>query len=429
MRVLFLTCLNKSHLYAMTPLAWAMQIAGHSVRVACQPDLADDVARTGFTAVPVGDPLNLNDKLGPAQPVPTGVRSTAEGVAAPVQSEFPEEPHAHLSTLTETFFPMICPERMFDDLVEYATGWKPDLVVWNTLALAGPVAARACGAAHARLLFGADGLAQIRAAFHRERAEHTGGRLNDPLEDWLGPRLDRLGQQFAEDVVLGQWTMDPMPPWVPHPPGEVHYVPMRHVPYNGPGATPDWLKEPTVRRRVCVTLGTSHRESHGIEASVSELLDGVADLDVEVVATLNRRQLGTLTAVPDNVRTTDFVPLSVLLPTCSAIVHHGGTQTFAAALEQGVPQLIAPSTYWTERWWGPIAEANGLEARGAGLYIGDSDTLTAAALRAGLVRVLDDPSFAEQAAAVRTERLGTPTPNELVPLLEKLTAQWRGSHR
>jgi glycosyltransferase (activator-dependent family) len=426
MRVLFLTCLNKSHLYAMTPLAWALQIAGHSVRVASQPDLADDVARTGFTPVPVGDPLNLNAKLGDAQPQPAAERRAPAEIVKPVQSAFPEDPHAHLSEIGRGFFPMICPDRMFDDLVDVATNWRPDLVIWNTLAFAGPVAALACGAAHARLLFGADGLAQIRTAFHRQRAEHAGEPLDDPLEEWLAPKLDRIGEKFAEDVVLGQWTMDPMPSWVPHPQTDVHYVPMRHVPYNGPGAVPAWASRPADRRRIVVTLGTSHRESHGIEVPVSELLDGVADLDVEVIATFDRGQMGRLTSVPDNVRVVDFVPLNAVLPTCSAIVHHGGTQTFASALEHGVPQLIAPSTYWTERWWGPVAEANGLEARGAGLWVGDSDTLTAQSLRAGLVRVLDDPSFAAQAAAVRAERLGTPTPNELVHQLEKLTVQRRG---
>jgi hypothetical protein len=42
------------------------------------------------------------------------------------------------------------------------------------------------------------------------------------------------------------------------------------------------------------------------------------------------------------VRVVDFVPLNALLPTCSAVVHHGGSGTFAAVLEHGVPQLIIP---------------------------------------------------------------------------------------
>jgi len=37
--------------------------------------------------------------------------------------------------------------------------------------------------------------------------------------------------------------------------------------------------------------------------------------------------------VPGNVRLVEFVPLNALLPTCSAVIHHGGPQTVAAALE------------------------------------------------------------------------------------------------
>ncbi len=428
MRILFLTCLNKSHLYSMTPLAWAMQIAGHEVRVACQPDLADAVMQTGFTAVPVGEPLDLAGKMRDAEPADEPEadrnRKPVQHQEKPVQSTFPEDPHGHLTSIATEFFPMLCPDSMFADLIEFARGWRPDLVLWSTLALAGPVAARVSGAAHARMLFGADGLAQIRGAWHASRSQEN--RVSDPLEDWLGPKLEQYGHTFDEEIVLGQWTMDPMPPWVPHPPGNVHYVPMRVVPYNGPAPIPDWLYEPPTRRRVCLTLGTSHRESHGVEASAAELLDAMSDVDAEVIATLNERQLASLSAVPDNVRTVDFVPLNVLLATCSAVVHHGGTATFAAALEHGVPQLIVPSNYWTEKWWGPIAEANGLEARGAGLFVADSDKLTADTLRDSLVRVLKDPSFGENAARLRAERQGTPTPNLLVPLLEKLTAQHRG---
>src|ERR1700690_1554447 len=56
MRVLFLTPpAIRSHLYIQAPLAWALRTAGHDVRVASQPDLIDDIMRTGLTAVSVGD--------------------------------------------------------------------------------------------------------------------------------------------------------------------------------------------------------------------------------------------------------------------------------------------------------------------------------------------------------------------------------------
>jgi UDP:flavonoid glycosyltransferase YjiC (YdhE family) len=44
MRILFLICPSKTHLYAIAPLAWALRTAGHHVRVASQPD------PTGLTA-------------------------------------------------------------------------------------------------------------------------------------------------------------------------------------------------------------------------------------------------------------------------------------------------------------------------------------------------------------------------------------------
>ncbi|MEU4776148.1 activator-dependent family glycosyltransferase [Micromonospora sp. NPDC023644] len=424
MRVLFLAGINKSHLYAMTPLAWAFQIAGHQVRVASQPDLADDVMRTGFLPAPVGEVLRMNEKLGPAAP-PRVDDGQPRKWEKPVDGSFPEDPHGHLESISTGFFPLVCPDSLFTDLIDFAREWRPDLIIWNSLALAGPVAARVSGAAHARLLFGADGLGQIRAAFHAASARNPSGPLNDPLADWLRPFLQRYGHDFDEEIALGQWTIDPMPSWVWHPTTNVHYVPIRHVPYNGPTRVPDWLREPPSRPRVCLTLGVSHRESHGVEASATDLLEAVSDLDIEVVATLDKRQLAERPRIPDNVRAVEFVPMNVLLPTCSAIVHHGGTQTFAAAVESGVPQLIVPSAYWTEKWWGPVAEGNGLERRGAGVYVADSDFLTPDLLRDELVRVLKDPTFKENADRLRAERMGTPTANEVVPLLEKLTAQHR----
>jgi UDP:flavonoid glycosyltransferase YjiC (YdhE family) len=40
-------------------VAWALRAAGHDVRVAAQPDLADAIVQAGLTAVPVGNALDL----------------------------------------------------------------------------------------------------------------------------------------------------------------------------------------------------------------------------------------------------------------------------------------------------------------------------------------------------------------------------------
>jgi hypothetical protein len=77
MRVLLLPGLNKSHLYVMVPLAWALRSAGHDVLVAAQPDMAGDIAPTGLPGIAVGPPLGLAAKMarvdpaaGPPAPAP-----------------------------------------------------------------------------------------------------------------------------------------------------------------------------------------------------------------------------------------------------------------------------------------------------------------------------------------------------------------------
>ncbi|MFE9117172.1 glycosyltransferase [Streptomyces sp. NPDC007172] len=111
--------------------------------------------------------------------------------------------------------------------------------------------------------------------------------------------------------MTGQWTVDP---------------------------TPASLREPPAGRRVCLTLGLSFREvMGGDQASVPDLLEALAGLDAEVVATLDAGQLAEVGRVPDKVRVVDFVPLAALLPSCSAIVHQGGFGTAQNALAHGVP--------------------------------------------------------------------------------------------
>src|SRR5262249_33834850 len=49
--------------------------------------------------------------------------------------------------------------------------------------------------------------------------------------------------------------------------------------------------------------------------------------------------------LPDGVRHFAWVPLSKLLPHASALVHHGGIGTSAAALAAGIPQVVMPFSH------------------------------------------------------------------------------------
>jgi glycosyltransferase (activator-dependent family) len=428
MRVLFLMGPGRTHLYAMAPLAWALQTAGHHVRVASQVDpagmTADDIAHTGLTAVSIGDEIDVGAMVAGApveaaepalidSPYEKGRKSTQEDYAR-------QDPHTELDLVARYHFAGFNPDSVIEGAVRYARSWRPDLVIWDgmTMTYSGPVAARACGAAHARFVLGTDALVQLRTAAGEQ---HPG---SDPIRDGLQPILDRHGLDFAEEMVVGQWSISSMPPWTWQPPA-VPYLAMRPVPFNGPSTVPDWLLEEPGRKRVCLTLGLSHRELNP-GPSAEGMLDAVADVDAEVVLTLGADQLASLRRVPGNVRAVEFVPMTALLPTCSAVVHHGGYGTFISALDHAVPQLLVPGKFGSDRYWGPVAMANGLEARGAGVYVSDPGRLTPEGLREHLLAVLKDPAFEANAARLRAEALATPTPNEVVPAIEKLTAEHRG---
>jgi glycosyltransferase (activator-dependent family) len=415
MRVLVTTQAVNSHLYNLVPMAWALRAAGHEVCVATQPNLIEEAKRTGLTAVAVGDEL----------PPARGVLDTADtpyGLPHDITETRPER--LTLDYVRGTFADytsVVCEyssnQTMLDDLIEFGRAWRPDVVLWDAHTYAGPVAARVLGVAHVRMLPAPDHWARMRAEFLRQAGSGPLATGEDPLADYLGGKLAKYGCEFDEEMVVGQFTIDPLPTWLRFP-ADVDYRAVRHVPYNGPSVIPAWLRKEPKRRRICLTLGQTRRSlgsqvNGSVErVSVVDLLDAVSALDVEVIATLNAAQIPAGTTIPDNVRLFDYLPLNALLPSCSAVVHYGGMGTVNAAVVHGVPQLGIPGNIW-----GEAGIMTAVAEQGAGL-IADVGQLVDQ-----LRRVLDDPSFAEAAARVRREALDRPSPRDVVPQVEQLVAR------
>ncbi|MEE4421609.1 activator-dependent family glycosyltransferase [Streptomyces bugieae] len=434
MRVLFTSPPAKAHLYAQVPLAWALRTAGHEVVMANRPNMAAEITRTGLTAVPVGpafDPSAYIPRDGEAE---KPSRATAPWASWDQDLEFAElRPerltHDYMQAVHAAWtvmFQGVSPLPLIDDLVGFARWWRPDLVIWDTMAFAAPVAARVCGAAHARALFGLDLIAHMRSTYLHEQARRPRQLRDDPLEDWLEPILAQYGHSFDEEMVVGQWTIDPLLPSmrlpVRHP-----YMSVRYVPYNGQAVVPDLLRKPPAGRRVCLTLGLTAREVLNADrVPVDTVLQAVAGLDAEVIATLNADQLATISRVPDNVRTIDFVPMNELLPSCSAVIHQGGFGTLQTAVAHGVPQVILPPRAGD---WDSMVWARKVEESGAGVCVPSTERVTAQELRGTLDAVLEQPSFRRAAAGLRAEMLGTPSPLDIVPLIEERVAAHRTDAR
>lgn len=421
MRVLIAVAPLTAHLYPSVPLAWALQSAGHEVRVASNTSLAGQITAAGLTAVDLGEGASP-----PAPVTDEQLDRLTDALAFEAGSEadrlWRSIRYYMLASFVRYYPDPQGRQDLSDNLVQAARSWRPDLVVWDPACPVGAVAARECGAASARMMWGPDYLGWIRPRLAGRSAgpqSAPGGGSGDPLAEALAPVYRRFGHEFSDDLLFGDFTVDPIPPQLPGPEG-LRRVRLRWVAYTGSAPVPAWLSQPPSRPRVCLSLGVTGRaDQQGPDPRVAAALEAVAGLDVEVVATVDAAQIGADRKVPDNVRIVDYLPLTQVLPTCSAVIHHGGFGTFFAAAVHRVPQMIVMDDLGS-----PLNSSKYLLARGAGVALASSG-LTAALVAGELDRILTDPSFRRGAAAVYADVTAAPGPGEIVPVLERLAAQFR----
>ncbi|WP_035847267.1 nucleotide disphospho-sugar-binding domain-containing protein [Kitasatospora azatica] len=392
MRVLFVAH-GPSHAPWLVPLAWACRLAGHEVQVAARPQAVPKVTAAGLLAVPIGAAAAgeafARRRLGGSAGRPA--RVPADWPVGPL--DWPEE--RRLGWADQL---LGLADSLADDLVAHARAWRPDLVVHDIGALVGPVAAAAVGVPAIGHAWGQP----MGAYFLRE--------------DEVPPAYLRMFERFGLEPRIGADTwIDPCPPSLalPYP---VPRLPMRYLPYNGPGEIPDWLREHPRRPRICLTGGGTSRT---IDERGRQLLDEVDGLDAEIVLAVARPEAFAGQPLPANVRLTGWFPLSALLPSCAALIHHGGAGSGMTAAAYGVPQIVLPeSPDSTQRVWGEQ-----VTRAGSGISIGSADLRQRpGTLREAVTAVLGRPHYTDRARSVRAEIEAMPAPAELVRHLERRAA-------
>ncbi|WP_176730623.1 nucleotide disphospho-sugar-binding domain-containing protein [Micromonospora mirobrigensis] len=388
MRILLSTWGWRSHFYGLAPLGWALQAAGHEVRVASHPSMASTISSAGLAAVPLGADLDF-----------------AEAFAGRIGTVGPLDPSATQPTgalepaITADGGVVRFADALLDELVDFGRSFRPDLMVWEPFNLAAPVAAAALGVPGVLNLWGPDSSVTLR--LDREAV--------------IGPLAARFGLPASAVALDGALTLDPVPPPMQVPlarPGH----PVRFVPYNGPAVLPAWLRRPAQRRpRVCVTAGTM-MAGNGLadRLDLPRVVRSLAELDVEVVVVVDPRQHAGLDRLPDGVRLVDApLALRLVLPTCAALVQQGGAGTMMTALSFGVPQVVLPQV--------SDQHFNGerLAVTGAGTAL-PPEQAGGAALRDLVGELIDDGPWRTSAALMRDRIHATPTPAEVVPTLAAL---------
>ncbi len=306
MRVLVVSTPGAGHLHPLLPLVRALLDAGDEVMVASGPETATTVERSGA----------LFEQVGVSQ---------AEVMARLVARTrgFPGDglpPDRIIHYFLPRAFGEVGMAAMIDDVLRIGRSFAPDVVVFEAFALAGPLAADVLGVPGVAHMFGPlppmDAVVLANDAVSPIWREH--GR---DVPGWAG-----MYRHLTIQICPPSWEVAAVPV------GECLFLRPTDVPTMAPV-----VSDPPV---VYVTFGTLFNANLDMFRFT---IGALADEPIQLVVTVGRDQdPDALSPRPGNVRVERFIPQADLLPSCSAVVHHGGAGTTFGALAHGVPQVILP---------------------------------------------------------------------------------------
>lgn len=376
MRVLAVATPAAGHINPMLPLIEAFLAQGDEVTVAAGDDPGGAVARTG-AAFRVAGRSEMEWFHDLQARVLHG--SPGDGLG-------PER-------INHYFFPRLFAEvavpDMIDDVVTLGREFRPDLVVFETYALAGPLAAAVLGVPGVHHLIS-------------PMLPHDVSQLADDAVAPIWRSFDRTTPGYAG--LYQGITIEISPPML-----QAQVVPAGESLAMRPAPRPTTEAVRTDPPRVYLTLGTFFANNTEVFRTA---LAGLANEDVEVVVTVGAdNDPAAIGPVPANTRVERYVPQADLLPRCSVVIHHGGAGTMYGSLAHGLPQVVLPQ--------GADNFVNGeLLARcGAGLSIGP-ENLTPEAVRDAVHSVLTDPSYSYNALQLAGELAELPEPKHVAHRLQ-----------
>ncbi|MBO3741364.1 nucleotide disphospho-sugar-binding domain-containing protein [Actinoplanes flavus] len=380
MRILFMPFSAPSHYLPMVPLLWAFRAAGHHTRVVGQPAIESAVVGSGTPMITVAASFDL--------------LAEAQRDRGPLNSP-DSDPIARFRAMTKVHTALA--RTITADTVSLCRDWRPDLVVGDPLMLAAPIVAGHAGVPLVKQLWGPD----IIRTFGYPGA-------GQPLDQWPESLRD-LHAAYGLDPQpeSGAGSVDPCPPGL-RIGAAPSRIPMRYLPYNGATVVPPDLLAPPKKRRVLVTWGTMLIRREGLLGfPIADVVSALEDFDVEIVLAVTGRDRELTRDLPATVRVAEQLPLDAILPTCDAIVHHGGGGTLMTAACHGVPQVAITATPDVMASCAPMAAA------GAGFEIPVA-AATAERVTSAISEVLTNERIRSAADHLRHDMAAMPAPSEVV---------------
>ncbi|WP_431984492.1 nucleotide disphospho-sugar-binding domain-containing protein [Streptomyces qinglanensis] len=367
MRVLFVGPPLYGLLYPVLSLAQAFRTEGHEVVVASAGQFTRRVAEAGLVGFDAAPELD----------------SEAE-----YRQGEDRRKRLNLGTRMGRF--SFFGDEMADALVDFAGEWRPDLIVYPPLGVAGPLVAAKYDVPVVMQTVG----------FGHQR-HHIEG-VTRSMEDAYArhgvaePRPDLLWLDIAPPSMR---VLDEPDLWS-----------MRYVPFNGGTVLEDWWSAETGRPRVVVSLGTLKPMVDGIDL-IKWVVESAHEYDAQFVLSLGEHGQREIDSLPDNVRLVSWVPMGPLLGRASGFIHHGGAGNTLTALSAGVPQIVFGQG--ADR----PANAKTVQDRGCGFVPGAEGLV-----EADIDRLLTDTSLRVAATQVRAEMRAQDPPTVIARRLARLVA-------
>lgn len=199
-------------------------------------------------------------------------------------------------------------------------------------------------------------------------------------------------------------------------PASVHYV--GPCIWNNPGEEPipTWLQKlPNGRPLIHVSEGTLHTERPLLlQTAVAALSHLPIDLIITTGGNRSPEEM-ELGPLPPNVRVERWVSHRHLMPKTDLLITTGGAGTVMAALTNGVPMVIVPTD------WDKPENAQRVAEAGVGIRL-PLPRCTPYRLRTTVQQVLENPSYAQNAARFSQLLRQYNGPEQTAELLEALAA-------
>ena len=371
MRVLFSSTGGQGHVQPMLPLARAFRAQGHDVRWAAPAEALARVTEAGFD-----------------------VRLAGQGVSwcgAEFNRRWPEARDLPIDERIGHMYP-----RLFGDvaasaaaaeLAEIVREFGPGLIVHEAAEYAAPALAAALGVPAVTHGIGLG----IRPASVVAACRLSSAPLPTTVLDTCPPSL-----RLAE---------------IPAPPGA---VPIRAAVLErlaGETLVPeveDAVSHAGDRPVVHLTFGTVYAGPEDLRRTAAAM----AELGVVLVVS------GPIDQPVPGVVTADYLPYSLLLPHCRAVVSHGGAGGVLKTLAAGLPQVGVPKGASDQ-----FRTAMAVQRSGAGLCLAGADA-TPESIAAATSRLLTEPSFARAARRISAEIAAMPSPDAVA---RQLAESFEGS--